>query len=608
MGAAARSVWRGLCLLLAVLLALTACRRNETLPSMTTESGESDTQETPQDYWLQDFQLVRSDSASENVIQAVTALNRMLGEYLGDPLPITTDLHAGSEAGCEILIGDTTRAASQERLTELGSGEYIIETVFTDAGLKLVVGGRDDGATLSALDELTRILEQNFAEGGDGKVSQIYIKGEAPSGLPSEQVAQLVILFDEDCGSLVSGAVRNLWRTVRSVGGSGVRLVPLTKEASIAEYPYALIIGSVGSEAAALTDALPQKTHAVIAEYTSDSYRAWMVGSNETEILRAIQAFHTHAVVNGVLTVPLRMELQVTSQVIRDPCIVAYDGLYYVYENAGSGYGVRVSSDLLTWSARTMVFDKTDVPGFPGTGSFWAPEVHIYNGAFYLFGTYLDGNTNLRGTAIFRSESPTGPFVPWSDGFVTPKDRHSIDGTLYIEDGIPYMVYVDEWPNYGDKLDHNPDTAKGRMAYVQLSDDLKAAVGEYHNDLFCASDPVWTDYGITDGPWMYRCADGTLLMLWSNRDASGNYCVGVATSSNGKLTGDWIQSEQPLFTADSSNVYCMTEGGHSMVFTDASGRLFLSIHTPNSGDDIAMTLVPLVESDGMLYIDTVKSN
>ena len=97
MGAAARSVWRGLCLLLAVLLALTACRRNETLPSMTTESGESDTQETPQDYWLQDFQLVRSDSASENVIQAVTALNRMLQEYLESPLPITTDLHAESE-------------------------------------------------------------------------------------------------------------------------------------------------------------------------------------------------------------------------------------------------------------------------------------------------------------------------------------------------------------------------------------------------------------------------------------------------------------------------------------------------------------------------------
>ena len=600
------SLWGKFCFLLAFLLLLSSCNGKNQDPVTTADTGEESLPVQETSWTLADFQLVRSDNASDDIIRAVTNLNQIFKTRLGTSLTIKTDLHDKDEAACEILIGMTERTQSKELLSELGEQEYVIQTVSTDAGMKIVIGGKEDAITQYAVERFIEMLNQNLVEGDDGKVNTLNLRGEADFVLTEDEVSQLAILVPSGSNTLVINAVRNLWKTVRTVGGSGVELVQLDADASIEDYPYALIIGEVGAEAKALTDGLPEKTHAVKTKRTENGYRAWMVGSSEYEILRAVQAFHTEAVVNGVLTIPGMMNLEVTSKMVRDPCIVVYEGKYYVYENAGSGYGVRVSDDLLTWSQTTMVFDRSDVPGFPGTGSFWAPEVHYYNGAFYLFGTYLDGNTNLRGTAIFRSETPAGKFVPWSDGFITPKDRHSIDGTLYIEDGVPYMVYVDEWPNYGDTLNHDPNTAKGRMAYVQLSEDLKQPVGEYHTDLFCASDPEWTDYGITDGPWMYRCEDGTLLMLWSNRDASGNYCVGIAKSSNGKLTGTWIQSEKPFFTADGSTVYSVTEGGHCMVFEALDGRMYLSIHTPNSGDNIAMTLIPIVESNGMLYIDTVK--
>lgn len=37
-----------------------------------------------------------------------------------------------------------------------------------------------------------------------------------------------------------------------------------------------------------------------------------------------------------------------------------------------------------------------------------------------------------RGTQILRADKPEGPFVPLSDGPVTPADWECLDGTLYV--------------------------------------------------------------------------------------------------------------------------------------------------------------------------------
>lgn len=131
---------------------------------------------------------------------------------------------------------------------------------------------------------------------------------------------------------------------------------------------------------------------------------------------------------------------------VRDPYVLVYEGKYYLYATCltGSGYACVVSEDLENWSAPIQVF--TPYEGFDGDGCYWAPECHYYNGSFYLFATYHSSVTGFRGTAVFKSDSPTGPFELISDGHVTPKNRDCIDGTLYIDgDGQPWMVYVNEW-------------------------------------------------------------------------------------------------------------------------------------------------------------------
>ena len=279
---------------------------------------------------------------------------------------------------------------------------------------------------------------------------------------------------------------------------------------------------------------------------------------------------------------------------IRDPFVLVHEGKYYMYGTVGantwnnkkSRFDVYVSEDLENWSEPVCCFDAPE--GFWGTMNFWAPEVHEWKGAFYLFASFKS-ETHCRGTAILRAHSPMGPFLPHSDGAVTPADWECLDGTLYVSrEGKPYMVYCHEWVQVGD----------GEMWAMPLTDDLKAAAGE-GKLLFRASEPEWAkglamkEPGrvgyVTDGPFMWRTPDGTLMLLWASF-SEGGYTEAVAVSDNGEIDGSFKHIE-PLFRKD---------GGHGMVFRALDGSLYLTLHSPNRTPDERPVFRKLVEKpDGL---------
>ena len=279
---------------------------------------------------------------------------------------------------------------------------------------------------------------------------------------------------------------------------------------------------------------------------------------------------------------------------VRDPFILVYEGKYYMYGTGlvGNGYGCRVSDDLENWGEPVTVWSKP--AGHPGDTNWWAPECHRYKGDFYLFATYHDSVLGHRGVAIFRASSPLGPFEQISDGFITPDDTDSIDGTLYVApDGQPYMVYVQEWTAQPDGI--------GKMAVARLSDDLTHFISEPVT-LFAASDgKKGMDGGITDGPFVYTRKNGKLLMLWSNYGENG-YAVGVAAAP--RIDGRWRQKNL-LYTSELAPTGL--DGGHGMIFTDLKGRLMLAIHSPNTADEKMFEhaeFLEIVETDSTLMLKT----
>ena len=274
---------------------------------------------------------------------------------------------------------------------------------------------------------------------------------------------------------------------------------------------------------------------------------------------------------------------------IRDPYIlpVEKEGVYYMYASSptredGKVYGGMVaykSRDLKNWEGPVRVFDVPRDNWI--TGTVWAPEVHKYKGKYYLFAT-LNSDIKWKGdkqghpaythraTQVFWSKSPEGPFLPFEEKTpFTPLDEMALDGTLWVENGVPYMVYCHEWV----------ETLDGEMNLVQLKKDLSGTVGE-PTRLFCASAAKWstganrangTKTYVTDGCFLYRSKSGKLLMMWSSF-MNGTYAVGIAESTTGKIIGPWRQQQEPIFV----------NGGHSMLFRTFDGRLCLVLHSPNS--------------------------
>lgn len=299
---------------------------------------------------------------------------------------------------------------------------------------------------------------------------------------------------------------------------------------------------------------------------------------------------------------------------IRDPFILAdkKTKTYYLYRQIANGRGdstegvrgveVYESQNLEIWKGPKVVYQQP--ANFWANAQVWAPEVHLYEGKYYLFVTFsanqsINGSNGqwlpIRGTQILVSDEAVGPFKAFKNKAHTPSDWSSLDGTLWVEDNTPWMIFCHEWTQITD----------GSIELLKLKPDLSAPAGSPQL-LFHASEAPWSknlkDLGnnangiVTDGPFLYRTKTGKLLMIWSGFGSS-DYAVGIAESTSGKVTGPWKQQSEPLFRAD---------GGHAMIFRTFKGQLMLCLHQPNKRGTEKMKLFPIEDIGTSLKLNSVE--
>ncbi|MCA9241380.1 MAG: family 43 glycosylhydrolase, partial [Planctomycetales bacterium] len=211
----------------------------------------------------------------------------------------------------------------------------------------------------------------------------------------------------------------------------------------------------------------------------------------------------------------------------------------------------------------------------------WAPELHKYRGRYYLLLTFDTRHLFAeqwrnwlprvtRGSQVLAADSVAGPYLPFANHSTLPTDMMTLDGTLWVEDGVPYMVFCHEWVQIKN----------GTIESIRLKEDLSATIGEPVR-LFNGSDAPWArtskEHGcnVTDGPYLHVSKSGKLFMIWTSFSAQG-YTVGLAISDSGKLAGPWRQQEEPIYGGGGEN------GGHGMLFSTFGGQLMMALHRPNS--------------------------
>lgn len=313
---------------------------------------------------------------------------------------------------------------------------------------------------------------------------------------------------------------------------------------------------------------------------------------------------------------PLKVgEYKIDEIALRDPYIYPdrKTDTYYLYCGTRNkqdrplgrnGLKMYKSKDLKTWIGPYMVYEEKGSKWADPKHWIWAPEMHEYKGKYYMFATFTNDDAQLpiqihgrpvlhrRGTAVLVADTPEGPFMPISSDTHTPSDWMSLDGTLYVENGIPYMVFCHEWTQ----------TKDGTMEYVPLTGDLSGTDGTPVT-MFKATDAPWVasldtyknkpvEGYITDGCFLHRNSNGKLIMLWSSFGKKG-YAVTTAVSESGSIFGPWKHRDTPVYDE---------HGGHAMLFNTFDGRMIMTLHYPNSGSEPHARFFEVKETDDSIEI------
>lgn len=285
---------------------------------------------------------------------------------------------------------------------------------------------------------------------------------------------------------------------------------------------------------------------------------------------------------------------------IRDPFIFRDDRskTYYLYgttdpncwDGICTGFDGYRSKDLKTFEGPFPVFRAP--AGFWADRNFWAPEVHFYNGKYYMLASFKASGF-CRATQALVSDTLDGPFFPAGESALTPSEWECLDGTLYVDkQETPWLIFSHEWIQ----------CHVGEVCAMQLESDMSCAKAETLQILFRATDAPWVTCHtfainnenngksgfVTDGPFLFHDNNGELLMLWSSFGQEG-YAIGLARSKSGEITGPWEQEEQPLFKKD---------GGHAMIFKTFEGNRLLTMHMPNIVSAERPQFFELIETNG----------
>ncbi len=269
---------------------------------------------------------------------------------------------------------------------------------------------------------------------------------------------------------------------------------------------------------------------------------------------------------------------------IRDPFVYVENEKYYLLGTTG-GDCWHAGSDLMLYTSTDlehfekvghMVSQKT----LEGYRNIWAPELHHYNGKYYLI-VSLNRDDLGRGSMILTSDTLDGEFLPLTGKYITPEHWGCLDASLFEWAGKPYLFFSNEWitPVHND--------GDGAIFVTELAPDLTHIIGQPHKAVsgkhcgFASELPVGdgrTGY-VAEGPYAVN-ENGKIALYWSTVAKDG-YCVA-------KNVADDIFSEYVF-----AGMVFTKDGGHCMIFTDLDGKQQLTLHQPNDSPNERMRLFPL---------------
>lgn len=132
----------------------------------------------------------------------------------------------------------------------------------------------------------------------------------------------------------------------------------------------------------------------------------------------------------------------------QDPSVVTYQGWYYFTQTSPQSDYITIrrarSIKSLAAAPKTVIW-QGGTAGSPCC-EWWAPELHVINGSWYIYTTADNGNNNNHRLQVLQARDPLGPYT-YKGQLTTPGGHWSIDPSpLQLPDGQLYLTWSG-WPD-----------------------------------------------------------------------------------------------------------------------------------------------------------------
>ncbi len=258
-----------------------------------------------------------------------------------------------------------------------------------------------------------------------------------------------------------------------------------------------------------------------------------------------------------------------------DPWVISNNGMYYYMNTTGSNLTIWATRDVtdLKHAQKKVVWTA------PATGPYskdiWAPELHRFEGHWYLYFAADDGrNENHRIYALENaSENPLAGHWDFKGKVSDTTDKWAIDASVFEVKGQRYMI----WSGWKGSSDGEQDIFIAHLKNPWTIDSERVQVSypqypwEHVGDL--PERPALPHVEVNEGPEMLQHGDDLFLVYSGSACWTDYYALGVLRAKAGAdllQASSWHKYDHPFFKQDAKNSVFGT--GHNGFFKSPDGK------------------------------------
>src|SRR5258708_2399196 len=262
-----------------------------------------------------------------------------------------------------------------------------------------------------------------------------------------------------------------------------------------------------------------------------------------------------------------------------DPWVIQKDSTYYYMNTLGNRLAIWSTHKMSQLSRATATTIWTPPVMGPYSKEIWAPELHTFQGKWYMYFAADDGNNDNHRIYVLENDGADPLSGAWAfKGKIADStaDHWAIDASVFEYNGQLYLI----WSGWQGATNGDQDI------YIAKMSDPVTLQGK--RVMISSPTQPWEKAGappiVNEGPEALINPSGQLFLTYS---ASGcwtdGYCLGLLTLRPGGdplNPADCTKSANPVFSSQAGNgAYAP---GHNGFFVSRDGRQNWILYHANS--------------------------